>query len=313
MLPKHSANPSACQPSVFSQSCTCQPKRENDEMLMPCPCGNTHHDNMPSKCHGSTCNQSAQNAAEPTHLKGCCLWATPNGIALCCDATLVSPLTRTGQPQPCSADVDGAALRVAERRKRATYPEFAFRAPPAPARRQVWLGTQVAVGGLAACPSRSPCCLFARQFYGSRSLYTWLDADGCEHDIAQGEGGEQGDPLMPALYSLAVHPALEASAAHLRDGEAIFAFLDDTYVVAPPERVAAVHATLQEALWSHARIRLNAGKKPFGTPLVRNLLTSLTSKCPAGTQSGLAPGPCPLPARYPSPRCLAWKRGLRPA
>ena len=50
--------------------------------------------------------------------------ATPNGSALCCDATLVSPLTRTGQPQPCAADVDGAALRTAERRKAATYPEL---------------------------------------------------------------------------------------------------------------------------------------------------------------------------------------------
>ena len=27
---------------------------------------------------------------------------TPNGGALCCDATLVSPLTRTGHPQPCA-------------------------------------------------------------------------------------------------------------------------------------------------------------------------------------------------------------------
>ena len=41
-----------------------------------------------------------------------------------CDATLVSPLTRTGQPQPCAADTDGAALRVAERRKQAAYPEL---------------------------------------------------------------------------------------------------------------------------------------------------------------------------------------------
>ena len=38
--------------------------------------------------------------------------ATANGTALCCDATLVSPLTRTGQLQPCTADVDGAALRT---------------------------------------------------------------------------------------------------------------------------------------------------------------------------------------------------------
>ena len=65
--------------------------------------------------------------------------ATPNWIALCCDATLISPLTRTGQPQPCSADVDGAALRVAERRKRATYPELAAAGP----QRLIVLGAEV--------------------------------------------------------------------------------------------------------------------------------------------------------------------------
>ena len=128
---------------------------------------------------------------------------------------------------------------------------------------------QAMLEGLQTRPALEPLLPFARQFYGSRSLYTWLDADGCEHDIAQGEGGEQGDPLMPALYSLAVHPALEASAAHLRDGEAVFAFLDDTYIVAPPERVAAVHATLQEALWSHARRQVGSLPKRPSTPQAR--------------------------------------------
>ena len=50
--------------------------------------------------------------------------ATTRGGALCCDATLVSPLTRTGHPQPCAVQVDGAALQVAERRKQAAYPEL---------------------------------------------------------------------------------------------------------------------------------------------------------------------------------------------
>ena len=50
--------------------------------------------------------------------------ASPMGGALCCDATLVSPLTRTGQPQPGTVADDGAMLRVAERRKRAAYPEL---------------------------------------------------------------------------------------------------------------------------------------------------------------------------------------------
>ena len=66
---------------------------------------------------------------------------------------------------------------------------------------------------------------------------------------------------MPALYSLAVHPALHAAAAGLREGEPIFAFLNDAYDVAPPARIAAVQAGLQEALWAHARIQLNTGKK----------------------------------------------------
>ena len=54
------------------------------------------------------------------------------------DLLLVSPLTRTGQPQPCGA-VDGAALRVAERRKRATYPELAAAGP----QRFIVLGAEV--------------------------------------------------------------------------------------------------------------------------------------------------------------------------
>ena len=55
--------------------------------------------------------------------------ATANGGALCCDATLVSPLTRTGHPHPCTVEVDGAALKVAERRKHSTYPELARGGP----------------------------------------------------------------------------------------------------------------------------------------------------------------------------------------
>ena len=65
--------------------------------------------------------------------------ATPLGGALCCDATLVSPLTRFGQPQPCAAESAGAALRVAERRKHATYPELSAGGP----QRLVVLGAEV--------------------------------------------------------------------------------------------------------------------------------------------------------------------------
>ena len=50
--------------------------------------------------------------------------ATAPGGALCCDATLVSTLTRQGEPQAHADSEDGAALRLAERRKRTTYPEL---------------------------------------------------------------------------------------------------------------------------------------------------------------------------------------------
>ena len=42
-------------------------------------------------------------------------------------------------------------------------------------------------------------------FYGNPSSFF---LGGTTHEIRQGEGGEQGDPLMPMLYVLGQHPAL---------------------------------------------------------------------------------------------------------
>ena len=49
--------------------------------------------------------------------------AAPNGSALCCDTTEVSPLICTGQPQPFTADVYLCSLWTGERRK-AHLPEL---------------------------------------------------------------------------------------------------------------------------------------------------------------------------------------------
>ena len=78
--------------------------------------------------------------------------------------------------------------------------------------------------------------------------------------MKQGEGGEQGDPLMPALFSLGQHDALEAVKAELLPTEKLCAFLDDVYVVCRPERVSAVYAVVERCLFEHTGIRLNAGK-----------------------------------------------------
>ena len=74
---------------------------------------------------------------------------------------------------------------------------------------------------------------FVRLFYGQPSTYLWEDNDNIVHSIPQGEGGGQGDPLMPLLFSLGQHRALQAVAAQLQDGEKLFAFLDDICVVCP--------------------------------------------------------------------------------
>ena len=79
-------------------------------------------------------------------------------------------------------------------------------------------------GGAEALP-------FVRLFYGQPSQYLWEDAEGTVHTVEQGEGGEQGDPLMSLLFSLGQHAALEAAHSRMRTGETLFAFLDDVYFV----------------------------------------------------------------------------------
>ena len=73
---------------------------------------------------------------------------------------------------------------------------------------------------------------FVRMFCGSTSSYMWEDADGVEHTIRQGEGGEQGDALMPLLFCLG---QLEAVQEDMREGEFLFACLDDIDNVTLPE------------------------------------------------------------------------------
>ena len=116
------------------------------------------------------------------------------------------------------------------------------------------------LGALAANPALQPLLPYARQFYAEPSSYTWYDDAGVAHEVLQAEGGEQGDPLMPALYSPAQHPALAGTQALLSEGETVFAFLDNIDVVAAPERIRPILTALQAALWEHARIQLHAGK-----------------------------------------------------
>ena len=105
-----------------------------------------------------------------------------------------------------------------------------------------------------------PCCHLCVFFYGSPSEFVWTDAANNPHSILQAEGGEQGDPLMPALFALGVAPALRAMQTDLLPSESVRAFLDDTYLTSQPCRTAFLLQRLEHHLFSHAHIRLNAAK-----------------------------------------------------
>ena len=126
----------------------------------------------------------------------------------------------------------------------------------------------------------------------SPSVYTWCDDDGCPHEVIQGEGGEQGDPLMPAFYalaSLAQHDALCDLQGQLRDGEAVFAFLDDVYIVALPESLKGL---------GPLRCPQQRLMGPCTNPPPRRQDSHL-ERCPrAGLGRRLVP-----PARAPGPHC----------
>ena len=109
------------------------------------------------------------------------------------------------------------------------------------------------LGKLRQLPAKASAALpFVMLSYGKPSKYSWYDEAGVHYDIPQGEGGEQGDPLMPLLFSLGIHEALESVSRQLQPGEEVCAFLDDVYALCKAERVAGPR-------WHRAQSRQNKG------------------------------------------------------
>lgn len=126
---------------------------------------------------------------------------------------------------------------------------------------------------LAALPTACTLLPFVAMFYGHTSEYYWTNEEGEVWPIDQGDGGEQGDPLMPALFALGQHAALVSSDQKLQELMAektdwvadffkplLFAFLDDLYVVT--DRVMARQAfdVVTGEVERIAGIRTNLGK-----------------------------------------------------
>eukprot|EP00973_Karenia_brevis_P058796 8188317-Karenia_brevis.AAC.1 len=72
---------------------------------------------------------------------------------------------------------------------------------------------------LASVPQACAMLPFVRLAYAQPSSYAWVGDDGEIQFVEQGEGGEQGDPLMPLLFSLGIHDALARARECLKEDE----------------------------------------------------------------------------------------------
>ena len=118
---------------------------------------------------------------------------------------------------------------------------------------------------------------FIRLSYGSNSRYTWVDDEGRQRTVTQAEGGEQGDPLMPLLFSIGIQGALEEVAISLVTGEHLCAYLDDVYLLSTPERVVPLYKLLNEVCWPGRLVSgYTRGKPRCGTRQEERQRTSMS-------------------------------------
>jgi len=113
---------------------------------------------------------------------------------------------------------------------------------------------------LAEDPNLLPLLPLVGMLYGSQSRFFWTDDAGVTHTILQGEGGEQGDPLMPALFALAQHGGLAAASRELQGGDRVLSFLDDLYVLTTRSRAWSAFQTVATAVEQHAGVQTHMGK-----------------------------------------------------
>ena len=62
---------------------------------------------------------------------------------------------------------------------------------------------------------------------------------------------------MPALFCLAMKPALEEIQRRLQSGDSILAYIDDIYVLTKPERARKPYDLVAEILKGTCHIRVN--------------------------------------------------------
>ena len=117
---------------------------------------------------------------------------------------------------------------------------------------------------------------FVTMWYGTASLFYWRDQNGTTHEIRQGDGGEQGDALMPGLFCLAMRRALINIQASLPDGAFVFAYLDDIYIICQRDDTTFCFESTRHHLKTVCHIDVHLGKlaawSPCALPIPRRIL-----------------------------------------
>ena len=92
-------------------------------------------------------------------------------------------------------------------------------------------------------------------------LLTWPDEE-CTRlaTCEQGEGGEQGDPLMPALFALAQHETPVEAKRKMHSDDHLFAFLDDLYVATTRDRAWSSFCAVTQEVAERAGVHTREGK-----------------------------------------------------
>ncbi len=141
---------------------------------------------------------------------------------------------------------------------------------------------------LHACPELRELLPLVSALYGSQSRFIWYNSAGEQRVIEQGEGGEQGCPLMPALYALAQHDALVEASGELLPDEKIFSFLDDLYLVTCKARAYEAFLELSSRVEAHAGVQSHLGKLSAWSKAGGAAPVDLNEHCPGAWRADMA-------------------------
>lgn len=89
---------------------------------------------------------------------------------------------------------------------------------------------------------------FVSIWYGGVSVYYWRDQHGKIHKIGQGDGGEQGDALVPGLFCLVMWRTLKTIQNSLPAG-ALWSHIWTTYILFAIEMIPSRRSNLRNPIW----------------------------------------------------------------